>query len=311
MSDTNSNSNSNSNSDERKRKYSNIPNRDMLPGNSSITNLYDVGKAVAADPETDQGKAEQYAEDQLDIDFSQDSLSEEPSFKIGKFDPSKNFNAISAKNVRTLEGITPVSAEERQPKIGTSVKFNELVTVLFIEPEGLSLRTPPLYPTEQQTKAKLEKLANDIADCLVRDVTSEADLENIRSILDKMIKENPNNINRSSRVAQMTGTDNCIVQLSKPNIAFLDRYYYKYEPNEEIKISYLDYAVTLAIERFTQNYNSFTGNVKRFIVGLYSNIMSVLRGGPNGGRRTRRKKRKSKRRSSKRRSSKRRTLKKR
>jgi hypothetical protein len=275
-----------------KRKY-NFPNSDLVPSHSSITNVSDVGMAQAADPNTDQGKAEQYAEDQLDTVFSQDSLSEEPVNKKSKFEQSKNFKAISAKNVKTLEGKAPVPAYESQPKTESTVKFNELVTVLFIDQEGLSLRTPSLYPTEPQKKAKLEKLANDVAYCLVRDVTSEADLVNIRTILEKIINENPNNINRSERVAQMTGTEMCLVHFTKPNIALLDSYYYEYEPDKGVKMSYLDYAVTLAIEQFTQNYNSVTEKMKRYLHDLYISIMEYVRGS-SGGRKTRRSKKSKK-----------------
>jgi hypothetical protein len=307
---SNSNSNSNSNN-QNKRKY-NFPNSNLVPTHSSITNVSDVGMAQAAAPNTAQGKAEQYAEDQLDTDFSQDSLSKEPVNKKNKFEQSKNFNAISATNIGTLEGKAPVPAYERQPKTESTVKFNELVTELFIDPEGLSLRTPPRERTNQETEAKLEELATDVAGCLVRDVTKKADLVNIRSILDTMIKKNPNNLNRSLRVAKTTGADICLVQFTQPNIAFLNSYYYIYEPDKGVKMSYLDYAVTLAIEQFTQNYeSSILRQMKSSLINLYTSIMNYLTGDLKGGNKRSRKSKKTSKKSKKRKRSKRRTSKRR
>jgi hypothetical protein len=278
-----------------------------------LTNPNDAKLARLAPPGTDLRTAQDNAGKASKVLFRTNSLSTEPRSVQNVFEPSRNSTVISSKIVSTLKGMPSVSFEEGQAKPESTVKFNELVTVLFIDPEGHSLSTPSLYPTEQATKAKLEGLAKDVANCLVRDVTSEADLENIRNILDEMIKENPNTVNRSLRVAQMTGTDICTVQFTQPNIAFLNRYYYIYDETNNIKFSYLDYAVTLAIEKFTQNYTSFTGQMKRSLLALYNSIMEYLKGS-RGGRKTRRSKqsKKSKKRKlSKRRTSKRRTLKKR
>lgn len=275
-----------------------------------LRNKSDVTKATPALPGTSQFEAEKRGLGQSRTIFRQHSLTDENSKTFETFQPQKNFKAISAKNVKTLEGTAPVSPEQSQYKPASKLRFNELVTVLFIDPEGLSLRTPSLYPTEQQRKAKLDKLANDVADCLVRDVTTKPDLLNIKTILEKMINENPKNINRSPRVAEMTGTEMCLVHFTKQNIALLDSYYYEYEPDKGVKMSYLDYAVTLAIERFTQNYNSVTERMKRSLIDLYTSIMKYV-GGSSGGRKTRRSKKSKKRKLSKRRSSKQRTLKKR
>ena len=293
-----------------KRKYY-FPNRDMLPGNPSIK--ASVIEAVAANPETDQGKAEERARKQARTIFKQDSLGYENSNVQSLFEPLKNPKYISTTNVGTLKGMSPVPPEDSKAKTESTVKFNELVTVLFIDPKGLSLPTPSLYPNEQQTKAKLEGLARDVADCLVRDVKSEADLTNIKEILDTMIKENPNRVKLSLKVAQRTGTDICTVQFNRSNIAFLDRYYYEYEPDKNVKISYLDYTVTLAIEKFTQKYTSFTEQMKRSLRDLYTSIMEYLKGYLKGGRKSRRSKQKRTKKSKKRkrRTSKRRTLKKR
>lgn len=251
------------------------------PKNLTVAELAPLG--------TDLRKAQDNARNVSKVLLRTNSLSYEKPYVQDMFGLSKNQEAISARNVGTLEGIAPVSAEQSEYREPSKLRFNELVTVLFIEPSGLSMRTPPRERTDQETKAVLEELAKDVANCLVRDITIEADLANIRSILGTMIKENPNTVKRSLRVSKMLGTDICTVQFSKPNIKLLDDYYYEYEPNEDIKMSYLDYAVTLAIEQFTEKYNRVTEKMKRYLIALYSSIIKYLTGYLEGGNRRSRK----------------------
>jgi hypothetical protein len=272
--------------------------------------------ARPAPRDTDQGKAEIRATNVSKVLLRKDSIREESNDVQDMFGLYKDHPTISNTNVTTLKGIPPVTYQDSIYRNPSKLRFNELVTVLFIDPEGLSLRTPSLYPTEQETKARLEELAKDVAYCLVRDVTTKADLVNIRTILKEMINENRNNVNRSLKVSQRIGTDKCTVQFTRHNIKTLNDYYYIYKPDEDIKMSYLDYAVTLAIEQFTQKYNRVTERMKRSLSALYSSIMEYVGGILEGGNRRSRKgkktsKKSKKRKLSKRRSSKRRTLKKR
>jgi hypothetical protein len=196
------------------------------------------------------------------------------------------------KNQATLRNLSNSSYAQvvsQEPK----VTFNDLVTVAYIPLEGKGRRTDKLkgYRTEEQQIATLQDLAQEFSSCLVAQVNNRADLENIQTKIDEALLTT-NTIIQSREILRERGQDPCKYYFSKDIARQLDTYYY----GKSIKMTYLGYAVNLAIAKFTEKYNSIMQKMFRSARDYYTYFMTPFwrllgYNMETGGRRTRRNKR--------------------
>jgi len=277
-----------------KRKYD-FPNSDMLPGNPSITKA-SVIEAVAADPKTDQGEAEERAKKQARITLerknSVSNLGKNNPF-LGPDKDNKFFQDMREKNTILVKNNRLNIQNDDLSSSAPKVDFNTVTTDYF-EVGHYN----PFRPTREPELSRYNKFlarANRVCQCLSdiikymntnvpKDITKESPKkqnEIVISVIKAAIEKNKNEkpyLWLKEQMSTNIGENACNATLSGPNLDDLDDFYYEYqdatEIQEAVKVTFLDYAINCAIENyqsaswftiFIRNMFSIKEIIKRFL----------------------------------------------